>query len=82
MTTTEKVSTTEMGRAVKAKILTDPADQILGELSAAKAEPRKPASVMPIWMVERKPAGCSSIFSSLGASLSPLSSKHPQLVCV
>ena len=43
------------------------------KLSAAKALPRKPASVMPIWMVERKPVGCSTSLRSFAAFLSPSS---------
>ena len=45
----------------------------LAKLSAAKAEPRKPARVMPIWMVERNLVGNWTIPSRRAAVLSPSS---------
>ena len=42
-------------------------------LSAAKADPRKPASVIPIWIVDRKPDGFSAMWRSFSAFLSPSS---------
>ena len=41
--------------------------------SAEKAAPRKPASVIPIWIVERKPDWFSIILISFWAFLSPSS---------
>ena len=45
MTTTEKVSTTEMGRAVKPRSSQIQRTRYSEKLSAAKAEPRKPELV-------------------------------------
>jgi len=59
--------------AVKPHLFTIRSTSGSEKLSAAKALPRKPASVMAIWMVERKPEGSSIIFSSLAAFLSPSS---------
>ena len=54
---TDKVSNAERGRAVTPRSSQTQWTRYSEKLSAAKAEPRKPASVIPIWMVERKPAG-------------------------
>ena len=53
------------------KMRTRKAETVSAKLSAAKAEPKKPASVMPIWMVERNWVGVSMMRSIFFARLSP-----------
>ena len=69
--TRDSVLSTEAGRPTPR-----PSSQSVStsaKASPAKAAPRKPDRVMAIWMVERKPEGSSTSFSSLGADLSPSS---------
>ena len=57
------------------KVSTKKSESRSAKLSAANAEPRKPASVMPIWIVERKRVGSSIIRSIFTAFLSPSSAR-------
>ena len=59
--------------AVKSKSVTSQSTILSEKVSAAKAEARKPANVIPICIVDRKFAGSSTSFSILMASLSPSS---------
>ena len=53
--------------------LTSQVTMRLAKLSAANALPKKPARVMPTWMVERNWVGAAVMASSLFAPLSPSS---------
>ena len=50
------------------------------KLSAANAEPRNPASVMHIWMVDKKPVGSVTMRSIPAAFLSPSSAMRRTFV--
>ena len=70
---TDRVCTAASAAAVRAYWAANHWDRRPARLSAAKAEPRKPARVMPIWMVERNPVGCSTMCRRRAAFLSPSS---------
>jgi hypothetical protein len=59
--------------AVKARSPTTQLVRGSAKLSAAKAEPRKPARVIAIWIAERNAVGSSESFKSFLAFLSPSS---------
>ena len=73
ISTTDTVLTVPVYFSEIPKVLIILAEKPSAKLSAAKAEPKKPAKVMPIWMVERKRVGSSIILSILAAFLSPSS---------
>ena len=49
---------TERGEILKVLMMAE--DSFAAKLSAANAEPKKPARVIPIWIVERKRVGSSA----------------------
>ena len=73
MTITEMVLSALAEMLWKPTVLTSQLVKRLAKLSAANAEPKNPASVMPTCIVERKVVGCSMIFNSFAACLLPSS---------
>ena len=73
MTTTEMVLRVAGERAVTPTPLTSQSTSRSEKLSAAKALARKPAMVMPIWMVDKKRLLCWFILRISFAFLSPSS---------
>ena len=79
-TTRAMVSSTEAGMGTPRPI--SQTVRYSAKLSPAKAAPRKPESVMAIWMVDKKLELSSTMRSSLGASLSPSSSSLRSLLAL
>ena len=72
-TITISVFSAPLGSAVNPMSSTNHSTSRPAKLSAVKAAFRKPASVMTIWMVDRKLSGACTSFSSRAAILSPSS---------